>query len=136
MPAPAGTIRTDQVKPRQSLCNLLSNAAKFTKDGRVTLDVERYDQEGVEWLSFRVSDSGIGMTPQELDRLFQPFTQADASTTKKFGGTGLGLTISRQLCRLLGGDIEVKSEDGVGTIFTVRTPASVSVETGAIKETA
>ncbi len=114
-----GVVRTDATKLRQVLLNLLSNAAKFTQAGRLRLDVRRRPERG---LVFEVSDSGIGMTPEQLERLFEPFTQADDTTTRRFGGTGLGLAISRRLCRLMGGDITVRSEAGKGSCFTVFLP--------------
>ena len=89
---------------RQILLNLLSNACKFTKYGAVRLRIARAEEAGQHWVDFAVSDTGIGMTEEQLGRLFQEFTQADASTTRQFGGTGLGLAISRRLCRLMGGD--------------------------------
>ena len=116
-----GDMRSDAVKLRQCLFNLLSNAAKFTEGGRITLRVRR----DADWMSFTVADTGIGMTPEQMGRLFQRFTQADESTTRKFGGTGLGLALSRAFARLLGGDIAVESEVGRGTVFTLRVPAIV-----------
>ncbi|HET6521869.1 MAG TPA: response regulator, partial [Geminicoccaceae bacterium] len=108
----------------QSLLNLLGNAAKFTRDGRVTLTAERLAaEEGGDRLEFRVSDTGIGMTPEQLGRLFQPFSQADAATGRNFGGTGLGLALTRHFCRMLGGDVSVASEYGRGSTFTVTLPA-------------
>jgi signal transduction histidine kinase/DNA-binding response OmpR family regulator len=121
-----GDMRVDVTKLRQSLLNLLSNASKFTSAGIVKLVVARETVDGVDWLEFRVSDSGIGMTPEQMGRLFQAFSQADASTTKRFGGTGLGLAISRRFCRMMGGDIRVESEYGKGSTFTIRIPALVS----------
>jgi signal transduction histidine kinase/CheY-like chemotaxis protein len=120
-----GTIRTDQVKVRQMLFNLLSNASKFTERGVVTLAAEREPGHpgGERGLVFRVSDTGIGMNDAQLARLFQPFMQAEASTTKKYGGTGLGLAITKHLVEMLGGRISVDSELGQGTTFTVRLPA-------------
>ncbi|BAE49916.1 response regulator [Paramagnetospirillum magneticum] len=114
-----GAMEADLTKVRQTLFNLLSNASKFTSDGTITLSTRRQG----EWIEFAVADTGIGMAPAELDRLFQAFSQADASTTRKFGGTGLGLAISRTFCRMMGGDIAVASEPGRGTTFTVRLPA-------------
>ena len=114
-----GAMRSDAVKLRQCLFNLLGNAAKFTEEGRIVLRARRE----ADWLAFAVEDTGIGMTPDQLGRLFQRFTQADESTTRKFGGTGLGLALSRAFARLLGGDIDVESEVGRGTIFTLRVPA-------------
>ena len=113
-----GTMRTDAVKLRQCLFNLLGNACKFTENGQITLRVRR---DG-EWLSFAVEDTGIGMSPEQLRRLFQRFTQADESTTRKFGGTGLGLALTRAFARLLGGDVTVTSTEGRGTCFTLRVP--------------
>jgi len=117
-----GNISTDQTKLRQALLNLLSNAAKFTQDGRITLDARREQVEGAEWLLFSVADTGMGMNEEQLSRVFDAFSQAELSTTKQFGGTGLGLAISKQFCQLMGGDIAVESTPGEGTVFTVRLP--------------
>ena len=117
-----GSMRTDVVKLRQCLFNLLSNAAKFTENGRITLQVRREGVESAALVAFHVSDTGIGMTPEQLGRLFQRFTQADETTTRKFGGTGLGLALTRAFGRLLGGDITVESTSGEGTTFTLRLP--------------
>ena len=106
--------------------NLLSNAGKFTKKGTITLDVGRQRAPGGERIVFRIRDTGIGMAPEQVSRLFQPFTQADASTTRKYGGTGLGLAITRNLCRMMGGDIGVQSELGQGTTFTCWLPTVAS----------
>ncbi len=121
-----GSIRADLTKVRQSLFNLLSNATKFTDNGTVTLDVRREPAAGGDWIVFRVSDSGIGLSPEQMNRLFEAFTQADASTVRKFGGTGLGLTITRRFCRLMGGDVTVESQAGKGSTFTIRIPAQVA----------
>ena len=121
-----GAMRADQAKVRQALFNLLSNAAKFTHDGTVTLDALRERMDGSEWIVFRVIDTGIGLTPEKLVRLFQDFTQADASTTRKFGGTGLGLALTRRFCQMMGGDVTVHSEDGAGSTFTIKLPAIVN----------
>jgi signal transduction histidine kinase/CheY-like chemotaxis protein len=119
-----GTMRSDQTKVRQNLFNLISNAAKFTDQGRITLDVRRLPGEaGGEWLEFRVSDTGIGMTPAQIAKLFEAFGQADASTARNYGGTGLGLAITKHFCRMLGGDVTVESEHGRGSSFTIRLPA-------------
>jgi GAF domain-containing protein/CheY-like chemotaxis protein/anti-sigma regulatory factor (Ser/Thr protein kinase) len=123
--AAAGTMRADMTKVRQALFNLLSNACKFTERGTVSLVVSRETVKDDDWLSFRVSDTGIGMTPEQMSRLFQEFSQADAATTRRFGGTGLGLALSRRLCRMMGGDVMVESEPGRGSTFTIRLPASV-----------
>ena len=120
-----GSIHADITKVRQSLFNLLSNASKFTERGTITLDVFRHWQDGAEIFHFTVSDTGIGMNKDQLGRMFQAFTQADASTTRKFGGTGLGLVISRNFCRMMGGDITVESEEGKGTKFTIILPVVV-----------
>ena len=122
----AGTMHADLTRVRQILLNLLSNASKFTSKGTVELTVARDEQRGREWVVFTVRDTGIGMTAEQLARLFQPFTQADPSTTRKYGGTGLGLSISQRLSRLMEGTISVVSEPGMGSIFTVRLPADVS----------
>jgi len=126
-PDTIGSIKADLTRVRQILFNLLSNSCKFTEKGLITLDVERRRDDMLDWLVFRVSDSGIGMTPEQLGKLFQAFAQADASTTRKYGGTGLGLAITRRLARMMGGDVTVSSEFGRGTTFTVRLPAEVSV---------
>ena len=120
-----GSIREDVTKVRQVLLNLLSNAAKFTKNGLVTLDVSREVGVAGNWVFFRVSDTGIGMTPEQTARLFEAFGQADAGTTKKYGGTGLGLAITRKLCHLMGGEIAVESDASRGTVFTVRLPGEI-----------
>jgi signal transduction histidine kinase/CheY-like chemotaxis protein len=124
--ADLGGMRADQVKVRQALFNLLSNAAKFTHDGSITLNAERDRMDGVDWVIFRVADSGIGLTPEKIVRLFQDFTQADASTTRKFGGTGLGLALTRRYCQMMGGDVTVRSAPGEGSTFTIKLPAIVS----------
>jgi GAF domain-containing protein/DNA-binding response OmpR family regulator len=120
-----GTIQADLTKVRQSLFNLLSNACKFTEQGTITLAVSRETVDGAAWVTLRVTDTGIGMTPEQTGRLFQAFTQADASTTRQYGGTGLGLTITRHFCRMMGGDITVESALGQGSTFTIRLPAEV-----------
>ncbi len=126
-PMPLGEITSDLTKLRQVLFNLISNAAKFTEDGTITLAARRLDTDELE---FSVTDTGIGMTEAQLGGLFQAFSQAEASTSAKYGGTGLGLALSRKLCRMLGGDITVTSEYGVGSTFTVRLPMSLGeVET-------
>ena len=117
-----GSMRADMTKLRQSLLNLLSNASKFTKNGTITLAV---DQTKSGQITFAVSDTGIGMTPAQQAKLFQSFTQADASTTRQYGGTGLGLVITQQFCDLMGGSIQVESEPNRGTTFTIRLPRVV-----------
>jgi adenylate cyclase len=121
--AAIGTVRSDATRLRQIILNLLSNACKFTEQGTVTLAVERSPTEEGGWLDLRVCDTGIGMTPEQLAKLFQEFTQADSSITRKYGGTGLGLAITDRLCRMMGGSITVASEPGRGTTFSVRLPA-------------
>jgi PAS domain S-box-containing protein len=120
-----GVMRSDQVKVRQILFNLLSNAAKFTKAGRITLEARRLAGEGGDRLEFAATDTGIGMTPEQIGRLFQAFSQADASTTRTYGGTGLGLAITRHFCRMLGGDVTVASKPGKGSTFTISLPVAV-----------
>ena len=120
--ANVGTIRLDATRVRQALLNLASNAAKFTERGLVTIAASRSAVASGEVVTLRVSDTGIGLTPEQIARLFQDFTQADASTTRKYGGTGLGLAISRRFCRMMGGDIMVESEPGRGSTFTIQLP--------------
>jgi signal transduction histidine kinase/CheY-like chemotaxis protein len=122
----AGTMRADLTKMRQALFNLVSNACKFTERGTVRLAVAREAGANGDWVSFAVSDTGIGMTPEQMTRLFEEFSQADASVTRKYGGTGLGLALSRRLARMMGGDITVASEAGRGSTFTIRLPATVA----------
>jgi len=140
-PADIGSLHADQTKLRQTLFNLLSNAAKFTERGRIELRVESESGEGrhepgspssslhSHSLLFTVHDTGIGMTEEQLGRLFEAFSQAEASTRSRYGGTGLGLAISRHFCRLMGGDLTVTSTYGQGSTFTVRLPAVVSEST-------
>ncbi len=121
-----GSMRSDLTKVRQGLFNLLSNACKFTKQGTVTLQVQKEEIEGKGWIVFRVSDTGIGLTPEQIGKLFQAFSQADPSTTRQFGGTGLGLAITKKFCRMMGGDVTVESELGKGSTFTIRLPSHVT----------
>ena len=122
-----GDMRADLTKVRQTLFNLLSNACKFTERGTVSLAVRREwaPARGADEIVFEVTDTGIGMTEEQIGRLFQDFSQAEASTAKKYGGTGLGLALSRRLCRMMGGDITVTSAPGRGSTFTVRLPVEV-----------
>jgi signal transduction histidine kinase/CheY-like chemotaxis protein len=123
-PPELGTMEADITRVKQCLLNMLSNANKFTNNGTVRLRVSRGAVEGRDWITFRVTDSGIGMTAEQQARIFERFVQADASTTRKYGGTGLGLTISRGLSRLMGGDLVLESsEEKVGSTFTMRLPA-------------
>lgn len=120
-----GMARADITKTRQTLFNLLSNAAKFTENGTVSLSATVENRDDKQFLVFRVRDTGIGMTPEQVQMVFAEFTQADASTTRKYGGTGLGLTISKRFCQMMGGDITVESELAVGTTFTAFFPVTV-----------
>jgi PAS domain S-box-containing protein len=121
-----GTMHSDLTRTRQVLLNLLSNAAKFTEKGTVTLAVQRETLgNGEDEIVFSVSDTGIGMTPEQAAKLFEPFSQAETSTSKRYGGTGLGLAISRSFCQMMGGDVTLESEAGVGSTFTVRLPTAV-----------
>jgi signal transduction histidine kinase/DNA-binding response OmpR family regulator len=129
-PPDIGVMRADLSKVRQGLFNLVSNAAKFTHEGKIRVDAERQTMDGNEWIVFRVSDTGIGLSSEQIVRLFQSFTQADASTTRKFGGTGLGLALTRRFCQMMGGDVTVHSVPGEGSVFTIKLPAQVS-EVGA-----
>ena len=121
-----GTMRADVTRVRQILLNLLSNASKFTDHGTITLTAGRQSSESGEMVSFSVRDTGVGMTEEQLGRLFQAFSQAEASTASKYGGTGLGLAISKRFAEMMGGDITVSSTPGQGTTFTVRLPAVVA----------
>jgi signal transduction histidine kinase len=118
-----GQMCSDMTKVRQVLLNLLSNSAKFTDNGNVQLRASREFRDGRDWFTFSVIDNGIGMSPEQLEHAFEAFTQADESTSRKYGGTGLGLTITREFCELLGGEIKVKSEKDNGSVFTVILPA-------------
>lgn len=119
-----GSMHTDQTKVRQTLYNLLSNACKFTDHGKVTLEARREIIDDLETIVFTVTDTGVGMTPEQINHVFEPFTQADASTSRRFGGTGLGLTLSRRFAEMLGGAITAESTPNVGSKFTVRLPAN------------
>ena len=127
-PGALGQMRADLTKVRQILFNLLSNASKFTKNGLIKLEISR--ERG--WLQMRVIDSGIGMTSEQAASLFQPFTQGDNSISRRFGGTGLGLALSRRFCQLMGGDLTINSELGKGSTFIVALPAMVA-EAGQVK---
>jgi signal transduction histidine kinase/CheY-like chemotaxis protein len=120
-----GAMRADLSKVRQGLFNLVSNAAKFTHGGQIKVEAERQLMDGSDWIRFRVSDTGIGLSAEQILRLFQSFTQADASTTRKFGGTGLGLALTRRFCQMMGGDVTVHSVLGTGSVFTIKLPAMV-----------
>jgi two-component system sensor histidine kinase/response regulator len=124
-----GTMTADLTKTRQILLNLLSNAAKFTKTGTILLEAQHRIVAGRELIEFTVTDNGVGMTPEQTAKIFDPFTQADVTTTRKYGGTGLGLALVSRFCRLMGGDVAVVSEPNVGSRFTVRLPVNVVVDT-------
>jgi signal transduction histidine kinase len=125
-------MRADLPKVRQSLFNLLSNACKFTEQGTITVDVARQTGRQSDWISFQVTDTGIGMSREQTQKLFQAFSQVDASTTRKYGGTGLGLAISRHFCRMMGGEITVRSMVGQGSTFTIRLPSEVAEAQGEV----
>jgi PAS domain S-box-containing protein len=131
--AAVGLMKADLTRVRQVLLNLLSNASKFTQGGRVSLEADRMSMNGAAWVRFRVRDTGIGMTPEQLARLFKAFTQADVSTTRRYGGTGLGLVISRQLCQMMGGEVTVESEPGAGSTFTVLLPTHMAEAPEAVE---
>jgi signal transduction histidine kinase len=120
-----GTMHADQIRLRQALLNLMSNANKFTEHGTITIDACQRQEKGGDWITLAVADSGIGMTPEQVGKLFQEFSQASSSTASKYGGTGLGLVISRRFCQMMGGDITVKSEPGRGSTFIIRVPRIV-----------
>jgi signal transduction histidine kinase len=120
-----GTIHADQMRLRQALLNLMSNANKFTERGTITVDARQAQENGRDWITIAVADTGIGMTPEQMGKLFQEFSQADASTTRKYGGTGLGLAISKRFCQMMDGDITVESEPGRGSTFTIKLPRIV-----------
>ncbi len=124
-PVALGGMHTDLVKLRQCLFNLLGNAAKFTENGTITLHAKRFHRDSVAWMEFAVEDTGIGMTADQLAILFDRFVQADVSTTRRYGGTGLGLSITRAFAELLGGEVDVASEEGRGSTFTIRVPAEL-----------
>jgi signal transduction histidine kinase len=120
-----GTMHADQMRLRQALLNLMSNANKFTEKGTITIDANQRQQNGRDWITLAVTDTGIGMTAEQMAKLFQEFAQASSTTASKYGGTGLGLVISRRFCQMMGGDITVESKPGVGSTFTVRLPRIV-----------
>jgi adenylate cyclase len=116
-----GALTADSMRLKQILLNLLSNACKFTKEGEVALRVRKV-ADGRDWIEVAVADTGIGLTAEQQVKLFQEFTQADSLTARRYGGTGLGLALSRKLARMMGGDVMVTSEPGEGSVFTVRLP--------------
>jgi signal transduction histidine kinase len=117
-----GKLHADAMRLRQALLNLMSNANKFTERGTISVDARHGRENGRDWITIAIADTGIGMTPEQMGKLFQEFSQADASTTRKYGGTGLGLAISKRFCEMMGGDITVESEVGRGSTFTIRLP--------------
>ena len=126
-----GMLYSDRMKVRQILLNLLSNACKFTKDGTISIEVFKIQNQQADWMQFRIADTGIGMTPEQLSKIFAAFTQADASTTRKYGGTGLGLAISKRFAKLLGGDISVESAVNEGTTFILSLPIETGHDSGS-----
>jgi signal transduction histidine kinase len=121
-----GAIWADATRAHQALLNLASNAVKFTERGVITMTAERRPENGGDWVAMSVADTGIGMSPEQVAKLFEEFTQADSSIARKYGGTGLGLAISRRFCRMMGGDITIESTLGKGSRFTIRLPAGGS----------
>ena len=128
--AAIGTVHADQMRLRQALLNLMSNANKFTDRGTITIDARQRHENGCGWITLAVKDTGIGMSPDQMGKLFQEFSQASSATASKYGGTGLGLAISRRFCQMMGGDITVESEPGRGSTFTIQLPRIVD----AVKE--
>jgi signal transduction histidine kinase len=124
--AALGMMHADQIRLRQALLNLMSNANKFTEKGTVTIAAHQGQENSRDWVTLSVADTGIGMTPEQMDKLFQEFSQASSTTASKYGGTGLGLVISRRFCQMMGGDITVESEPGKGSTFTIRLPRMVA----------
>jgi signal transduction histidine kinase len=122
-----GTMHADQMRLRQALLNLMSNANKFTERGAISIDVRQRQEGGRDWITIAVADTGISMTPEQMGKLFQEFSQASSTTASKYGGTGLGLAISRRFCQMMGGDITVESAPGRGSTFTIRLPRIVEV---------
>jgi signal transduction histidine kinase len=131
-PADLGTMHADQTRFRQSLLNLASNANKFTEKGTITIAARQGQRIGRDWITLAVIDTGIGMTPEQIGRLFQKFSQASSTTASKYGGTGLGLAISRRFCQMMGGDITVESAPGRGSTFTIRLPRIVDAPKEAV----
>jgi signal transduction histidine kinase len=117
-------VLADPLRLSQCLINLLGNACKFTKNGRVSLTVTEETQGDRAWMRFDVTDTGIGMTPEQRERLFKEFSQADESTTRQYGGTGLGLALTQRFCQMMDGTITVESRPGMGSTFTMRLPAA------------
>jgi signal transduction histidine kinase len=131
-PADLGAIHADQTRFRQSLLNLASNANKFTEKGTITIAAHQEQENGRDWITVAVADTGIGMTPEQMAKLFQEFSQASSATASKYGGTGLGLAISKRFCQMMGGDIAVESNPGRGSTFTIRLPRIVEIHKEAV----
>jgi signal transduction histidine kinase len=125
-----GSMHADQMRLRQALLNLMSNANKFTERGTITIDAREKSEDGRDWIIVAVADTGIGMSPEQMGKLFHEFSQASSTTASRYGGTGLGLAISKRFCQMMGGDITVESQPGRGSTFTIRLPRIV----GASKE--
>jgi signal transduction histidine kinase len=130
--AATGTMHADQMRLRQALLNILSNANKFTERGTITVDARQEQVNGRDWATIAVADTGIGMTAEQMGKLFQEFSQASSTTASKYGGTGLGLAISKRFCQMMGGDITVESEPGRGSTFTIRLPKIVDAPKEAV----
>jgi signal transduction histidine kinase len=127
-----GTIQADQMRLRQALLNLMSNANKFTERGTISIDAHEQQENGRDWITISVADTGVGMTPEQMSKLFREFSQASSTTASKYGGTGLGLAISRRFSQMMGGDITVESEPGRGSTFTIRLPRIVEIPKEAV----
>lgn len=128
------TMHTDVIKVRQCLLNLISNAAKFTENGTISLEIDCFEKGDVPWIQFAVNDTGIGISPEQLDRVFKSFTQAESSTTRKYGGTGLGLFLTERFCNFLGGKVTVTSKVNVGSTFTMLLPLITTTTTTIIPQ--
>src|SRR3974377_1362066 len=125
-----GMIHADQMRLRQTLLNLMSNANKFTEKGTVTIAALQKQENGCDWITLSVADTGIGMTPEQMGKLFQEFSQASSKTASRYGGTGLGLPSRKRFCQMSGGDITVESEPGRGSTFAIRLPRIVEAQKG------
>src|SRR6202048_630951 len=125
-------MHADQMRLRQALLNLKRNAKKFTERGAISIDARQGQESGRDGITLAVADTGMGMTQEQMGKLFQEFSQASSSTASKYGGTGLGLVISRRFCQMVGGDITVASEPGRGSAFTIRLPRMVEVPKEAL----
>lgn len=126
-PNPGLEVYADRLRVKQVLFNLISNANKFTNNGKIRLSIQEQEEGGAHWIVFEVNDNGIGMSKEKMDKVFIAFTQTNSTISKRYGGTGLGLAISRLFCQLMGGDIAVRSELGVGSTFTLRLPVAEAI---------